>query len=373
MYDLAQDHATKVQHLREKMLEHGVDAAVIRDWKHVYYFTGFRPAIRSRPIHFFVFADSPPVLMVPNLMLQTIRDEFSFLPRYTSYMKPSDLLPDSAAILTGGGREIRKIGLEGGYFPYGDAQGLIRLLGGNVCLWDVEPSIEAMRVIKTPHEVELIRKACGIADNVVVECLRGVRPGVTEEGLARHISARTYEAGGDGVAFDTIVVSGDRGGLLSTAPSARLVQAGEQILVDYGALYQGYCCDIARMASLGPPSRKLADFYKAEMEALDAMVTATRPGVLASDLCRVALKVLAKYGYDKYRRGERVGHGVGLGFHEAPLLGLFDDTVLEPGMVISMEPTIQAPEMNVRIEDEILVTGSGCEVMTTMSRDLIIA
>jgi len=373
MYNRVQDHTTKVQKLQRKMQERGVDAALIRDWKHVYYFTGFRPAIRSRPIHFFVFADGVSVLMVPNLMLQTIKDEFSFLPKYTSYMKPSDLLPDSAAVLGAGGRKIKKLGLEGGYFPYGDAQGLTKLLGGSVELWDVEPSIEAMRVIKTPHEVDLIRKACSIADTVVVQCLRGAKPGDTEEGLARRISARTYEAGGDGVAFDTIVVSGERGGLLSTAPSARVFQARDQVLVDYGTLYQGYCCDIARMASLGAPSRKLGDWYKAEMEALEAMVAATRPGVLASNLCRVALGVLSKYGYDKYRRGERVGHGVGLHFHEAPLLGLFDDTVLEPGMVISMEPTIQAPEMNVRIEDEILVTGTGCEVITKMSRDLIIA
>ena len=226
--------------------------------------------------------------------------------------------------------------------------------------------VERLRVRKSPSEIALIQRAADIIMAAYSSVLPSVKPGAVEEDLALAIENGVRRDGAEGMAFDAIVASGPRSALPHGRAFTRRIGVDEFVVFDIGARFEGYHSDMTRTVFTGKPDERATSHYKTVLEAQQAAIDAIAPGVAASEVDRAAREVIAKAGHAE-RFGHGTGHGVGLEVHEAPRVGSITDDVLEPGMVITVEPGIYFPgEAGVRIEDMILVEEKGHRVMTPL-------
>lgn len=230
--------------------------------------------------------------------------------------------------------------------------------------------VERVRQVKDADEIEHLRQAVHLTD-VALESLVGrIREGMTEYELAGHIEMCQYAAGGEVSASPIIACSGPRTALAHGAPSGRTLSRGEPVMVDVGTTVEGYRADTTRTFHLGEPSGEFREVYGVVLEAQLAGLDAVAPGRTGREIDEVARSVIARAGYaDAF--GHSLGHALGLDYHEKPLFGPLDETVIEPGMVMTVEPGIYlAGRFGVRIEDQIVVTETGAENLTTFGKEL---
>jgi Xaa-Pro aminopeptidase len=233
-----------------------------------------------------------------------------------------------------------------------------------------EGLIEAVRAVKDAHEIALLRSAARLLSSVARDVLRSVTPGRSERDLAADIDGRLLKAGFERPAFETIVASGPNSAMPHARPGDRRLTAGDLVVLDFGGVYSGYCVDLTRTLSLGEADQKAKMVYNAVLGAQAAAIRAVQPGVKASQIDFAARDTLR--GHDLADAfGHGTGHGLGVEVHESPRIGppresIADDTI-EPGMVFTVEPGAYVPGWGgVRIEDDVLVTESGCEVLTAV-------
>jgi Xaa-Pro aminopeptidase len=231
-----------------------------------------------------------------------------------------------------------------------------------------ERVVERARIIKDALEIAALREAGRRLGRIAETVETLVRAGRTERAVAADIDAAIREAGFSKPAFETIVASGPNSALPHARPTDRRIEAGDPTVLDFGGVYDGYCVDLTRTVQLGAPGEALARLYGAVAEAQQAAIQAVRPGVTASEVDAAARQVLDRHGLgDAFGHG--TGHGLGLEVHEEPRVARpaprVVDAVIEPGMVFTVEPGAYVPGVGgVRIEDDVLVTESGCEVLT---------
>ncbi|CCO08899.1 M24 family metallopeptidase [Desulforamulus hydrothermalis] len=224
---------------------------------------------------------------------------------------------------------------------------------------------EELRMVKDQQEIGIIRRAMEIGDRAFAHILNYIKPGVAERELACELEFFMRRQGASGAAFATIVASGPRSALPHGVAGDRRLQPGDFITMDFGAVYQGYHSDMTRTVVLGEPDEKQQEIYNIVLAAQLAGLAAVRPGVKAREVDEAARQVIERRGYGEYF-GHGTGHGVGLAIHENPRLAAKDETVLQAGMVVTVEPGIYLPGWGgVRIEDSVLVTDEGCEVLTS--------
>ncbi|MEO6982528.1 MAG: Xaa-Pro peptidase family protein [Edaphobacter sp.] len=228
----------------------------------------------------------------------------------------------------------------------------------------VEPLVAAIREVKDVGEIERLRAAallgCGLFDGM----LTYLEPGLTEIAVAARLEHAARLAGAEGMSFDTIVASGERSALPhGRATGAKLPRRGF-VTLDFGVVLDGYSSDMTRTVHLGKALAEERDVYDSVLEAQEAAVAAVAPGVAASEVDEAARSVLRRDGLDRYFT-HSTGHGVGLEIHEGPRLAAKQTQVLEQGMVITIEPGVYMPgRFGLRIEDMVLVTATGGEVLT---------
>ena len=229
-----------------------------------------------------------------------------------------------------------------------------------------------IRMIKTEKEISRMSQAAQITDQVYQKILKAVRPGMSEKDLAKIIRNSFEESGADGLSFDTIVVSGENGALPHGQPSDKIIKESELITVDFGCKYQGYCSDFTRTFAVGKEiNPKLKEIYQIVQEAQWKGIQAVKPGIKCSEIDQIVRDYIQQKGYGEYFV-HSTGHGLGIEVHEAPSISWLDNTVLQPGMVITIEPGIYTPDLGgVRIEDDVLVTKDGFELLTKSPRELI--
>lgn len=231
-------------------------------------------------------------------------------------------------------------------------------------------AVEKLRAIKSPEEAALIRAAVRLNSQVFEAAIATLRPGQSELEVARSIDALMWRQGAEKAAFETIVASGPRSALPHARPSHHPLRKEEFIIIDQGVILDGYSSDMTRTVVLGGMDGPHRELYGAVLEAQLAAIAAVRPGIRAWEVHRAARMVLRKHGLEK-AFVHSTGHGVGLEVHEAPRLAPGQRTRLAPGMVITIEPGAYKEGWGgVRIEDMVLVTPSGCEVLTPTSKDL---
>ncbi len=231
-------------------------------------------------------------------------------------------------------------------------------------------AVEEIRAVKDSDEQAAVRHACQIAVQGLEELFLRLRPGMTEEEAAVWLDARMRELGAEGPAFDFIVASGSRGSLPHGYASQRPLGIGELVTFDVGCRFLGYNSDITRTVALGEPQAGLQRAYEVVRQAQEAGVRAVRSGATCQSVDAAARGVIERAGYGAHF-GHGTGHGVGLEIHERPLLGARAEGVLSAGMIVTVEPGIYLPGTGgIRIEDTVLVTEDGCEVLTPSPKAL---
>ncbi len=245
-----------------------------------------------------------------------------------------------------------------------------RLHERGVSLVPTKGLLLSQRMVKDDGEVAQIRRACAIAADALEEAIDRLRPGMKERDVALWLEMRMREAGAQGPAFPFIVASGPRGSLPHATAGDRVLAEGDMVTLDVGCRYFGYHSDITRTVAIGTPQAELRRVYGLVLQAQAAGIAAVRAGVPARDVDLAARRVIADAGFGE-RFGHGTGHGVGLEIHEWPQVSSRSDHVLAAGMVMTVEPGIYLPGVGgVRIEDTVLVTDSGAEILTVSPKTL---
>ena len=232
--------------------------------------------------------------------------------------------------------------------------------------------VEKLRLIKTPEEIEVLKQAAAIADAAFVYICSVIQAGKTELEIANELEFFMRKQGATSSSFDIIVASGERGALPHGVASDKVIETGDLVTMDYGALYNGYISDITRTVAIGEPSAKLREIYEVTLRAQELGVEQIKPGMTGIEADAITRDYIKSKGYGE-AFGHSTGHGIGLEVHEAPSLSSKSKTVLVPNMAVTVEPGIYLPGIGgVRIEDDILITETGNERLTKSTKELLI-
>ena len=230
--------------------------------------------------------------------------------------------------------------------------------------------VEKLRAIKDRDELARMKQAAETISQVFADILPAIRIGITELELAAEIEYRMKRLGASGPSFETIVASGPRSAWAHARPTAKPLEKNELVVLDQGAILRDYCSDMTRTVFLGRCPGKVRQMYRAVLEAQQAAKDAIRPGIDAAAPDTAARKVLRKTGLARFFT-HSTGHGLGVEVHEMPRLGRGERTILEEGMVVTVEPGVYVEGFGgIRIEDDVVVTSTGAQDLTTASREL---
>ena len=224
--------------------------------------------------------------------------------------------------------------------------------------------VDSLRSIKSPDEIELLRKAFEITVETFERVAPTIKAGQTEAEVAWKIHQTFIELGAEGPAFPTIVAAGTHAARPHHEPGDAIIEDGQSIIIDMGAKYEGYCADLTRTVWVGDPDPRLADVYPVVAQAVEEVFERLAPGVSCQDLDGIAREYIERHGYgDAFTHS--LGHGVGLRVHEGPSANRRSKDILVPGNTLTIEPGAYFPEWGgVRVEDVILVTEDGFEILT---------
>jgi Xaa-Pro aminopeptidase len=264
----------------------------------------------------------------------------------------------------------RALGIEGDHLTVAERQRLAGILPRQMRVRVAEMQVEQARAVKDLDELQLIRKAVMLGASLFDVALKEIEPGRRECEVAAEMEYAARQAGAEGMAFETIIASGPRSALPHGRASNEAIPSHGFVVCDFGVILGGYCSDMTRTVYVGQPSDEARRFYGAVHAAQQAAVDTVAPGVPVGEVDRSARKVLRKAGLARYF-SHSTGHGVGLEIHEAPRVALGQHDVLQPGMVITIEPGAYIPgRWGARIEDMVVVTEQGREVLTPTSKEL---
>jgi Xaa-Pro aminopeptidase len=267
-------------------------------------------------------------------------------------------------------KKLKRIAIERSRLTFGAFSELQEKLKLGATLQPTAGLVEKHRMVKSPEEIEAIRRSVETNSRAFSEAVASIKGGMTETDLAAELEYRMRRNGAERPAFETIVACGPRTALPHAQPTTERLHG--LLLVDMGCMLAGYASDMTRMLHLGKPGARARKLYKAVLEAQLAGVAAVRAGIKAGDVDRAARKVLQAHGLEK-EFVHSTGHGLGLEIHEPPRLGKRDGTYLQAGMAITIEPGAYIQDTGgVRIEDTVLVTESGCEVLTPTPKELVV-
>jgi Xaa-Pro aminopeptidase len=278
------------------------------------------------------------------------------------------LVADVLAALSKAG--VKRIGYEPARMTCDVFESIKSRLPWRASLEPVTGWIEELRMVKSAAELALIRRSVETNSRAFEQAIARVKPGMSERDLAAELEYRMRRLGAEKPSFETIVAAGARSALPHAQPTAARLMPGDMVVVDMGAFRDGYASDMTRMLSVGPPSAKVKRMYRAVLEAQLAAIDAVRGGVTTVSVDAAARRVLAGYGLDRAFI-HSTGHGLGLEIHEPPRLGKRDRHRLRPGMAVTIEPGAYIEGFGgVRIEDTVVVTETGCEILTSTPKEL---
>lgn len=265
---------------------------------------------------------------------------------------------------------MTKLGFEKEHLTFGAYQKFQNEIAAE--LVPVAGVLENLRMVKSETEIGFLRTAAQIADTSFAEILEYIRPGLTEKEIANTLESTLRKHGADSSAFNLIVVSGHRSALPHGLASEKIIENGDMLTLDFGAYYKGYRSDITRTIAIGEPDAQLHDIYQIVLEAEMKCIALLKPGTLCSEIDIFTHHYIESLGYGDYF-GHGTGHGIGLDIHEEPFFSTTSEKILAPGMIVTVEPGIYIPNLGgVRIEDDVLITDSGHEIITNASRELIV-
>ena len=265
---------------------------------------------------------------------------------------------------------VERLGYEEDYLTVAELQGYTDTLQAELIPYGKK--ISSFRAVKEPWELEIMRKAQAITDKAFAEVITRIKAGMTEKELQAELIYCLYKNGGEGLAFDPIVVSGPNTSLPHGVATDRVIQEGDFVTMDFGAIYGGYCSDMTRTVAIGYATEEMKKVYDIVLKAQLAGIGVTKAGVTGQTIDNTARQVITEAGYGEYF-GHGYGHSLGMEVHEAPNCNPAGVVVMEENMISSAEPGIYLPgKFGVRIEDVVIFTADGCENITQSPKNLII-
>ena len=344
-----------VDAVRAWCLTQGADAAVITKPASVAYLTGVFVNPHERLLALFIARDGA------RLVLPALEHD-----RARSAVRDATLVPYEDGEDAIGQGELGVVAVEKDHMTVGLAERLhaARLI-------DVAPEIRRLRMRKAPAELEHLQHAADITDRVTAAILAELRPGLTELEIAGRVLQLIADAGAE-PSFDPLIQSGPNTAFPHGRPTSRRLEQGDLVLVDIGAAWAGYKADITRMAVIGPPDERQSRLHAWVLAAHDAAIETARPGIAGAEVDAAARGVLQDAGQGE-RFIHRTGHGLGLEAHEDPNFAPDEQTFLEPGMVVTVEPgAYEAGWGGIRIEDDVVIEAGGARSLTRLSRALYV-
>lgn len=265
-------------------------------------------------------------------------------------------------------KDCQRIGFDGDRFSYNEYRRFSECVPGKEL---ISVDLNAIRIVKEKQELENLIAAAKIGDEAFLKLLPNIHKGMTEKELAAQLEYHMKSLGSDNTSFDTIVASGPRSALPHGMPSDRVLEPGDFVTFDFGAMYNGYHSDMTRTILVGMASDWHKEIYSAVEDAQRLGVKAAKVGMTGKELDALVRKEIADRGFGQYFV-HGTGHGVGLEIHELPNINSAGDTPLEEGMVFSVEPGIYIPAKGgVRIEDTVVLTKDGAQPLNGIRRQLI--
>ncbi len=351
----------KIKKLQELLKQKELEAAVIVSRPNTVYLSGF--------------------LGSSSLIIITESESF-FATDFRYLEHVTELCGDDYKIESGAGLDnyleekvkelgIKNIGFEDGgvsfarYSLWADKLPTVNFTG-------IQTDIEKIRQIKDSDELEIIQKAVEIADGAFSYILKFLKAGVRELDIAAEIEYYMKKNGATAPSFETISISGTRTSMPHGKPTDKIIETGDAVTMDFGALYNGYCSDMTRTVFVGNPEQKLKDIYKTVLKAQLESQKNAFAGKTGMEIDAISRDIIYGAGYEGYY-GHGLGHSVGIEVHESPRFNTKDTTVMEDGMVMTVEPGIYIPDLGgVRIENMIVINGYEPINMTHSTKELII-
>lgn len=343
-----------------KMNQSGVDGILITNLTNIYYLTGFSGTNAT------VFISSKRRIFVTDsryiLAAKTTVKDFDVI-------NSRDALSEIAQIIAADG--LKKLGFESDV-TYSFYQQLGSVFAGT----DLQPLtdfVEELRMIKDASEIAIIRQACQISDRAFLDVLDFIKPGQTTElDVANFLDFRMREYGASAVSFDTIAASGYRSSMPHGVASQKVIERGEALTLDFGCIYSHYVSDITRTVFIGHASDQQQEVYQTVLKANQTLIKEVKAGLEYHEYDKIARDVIEAADYGRYFT-HGIGHGIGLEIHEQPLFSKTTSGKIQAGMALTDEPGIYLDDQfGVRIEDDLIITETGCDVLTHAPKDLMI-
>src|SRR5437868_7428417 len=361
------DYKGRQQRLRTALSVERLDALLITHPPNVRYLCGFSGSAAA-----LLLTDAKTVFFTDGRYTEQARAEVLGARTVIAQKAPLALAGEWLGRNQNGHRTSRfRVGIEAEHLTVAARNRFARILPSHFRVREAPPLAERVRMVKEAEEIKQIRAAVLLGASLFDRALEVIRPGVRETEVAAAIEYAARKAGAQEMSFPTIIASGKRSALPHGRASQSHLPTRGFVVCDFGVILTGYCSDMTRTVHLGRPSGKTSSIYRAVEEAQQAAIEAVTAGVSVSEVDRAARKSLGKKHLAKYFT-HSTGHGVGLEIHEAPRVAAGQTEILQPGMVITIEPGVYIPgKCGVRIEDMVAVTARGCEVFTPTRKDLI--
>lgn len=351
---------TKLSKLREGMKKRGIDALLVTSPYNLRYISNFTGTTG---------------LSVITLDKAYFVTDFRYTEQVATQAVGFEIVTNAGPIFDEvakivDGNSIEALGFEQDFVTFSTYELLEQIISSE--LIPIRGLMEELREVKTEAEIKIIKKACSISDAAFNFILGEIKPGMTEIEIANLLDFHMRGLGATGVSFETIVASGVRSAMPHGVASPKKIETGDFVTIDFGCYYEGYVSDMTRTIAVGEPSEKLKEIYAITLEAQLKVIDAAKPGISGVQLDAVAREHIASYGYGE-AFGHSTGHGIGLEIHEGPNVSRLAEKLFVPGNVITNEPGIYLPGFGgVRIEDDLIITATGNEVITHSPKELII-
>jgi len=357
----------RIATLRGLMREAGVDSLLITDPKHVYYLTGFASDPHERFLGLFIPDGEEAFMLLPALDEDKARS-VSSVERIETHTDTDNPYTRLKHCING---NVGNLGLEKEHLSVARFEQLSAELNATSYI-DVGNMLNSMRSRKSPEEVQRMRESILKIEEVLRRGLSSVKIGITEIELVAELEYQMKKLGAEKPAFDTMVLSGPNTALPHGVPGTRKLAAGELVMFDLGLFYNGYASDITRTFAIGEVDEEARRIYNTVLAANEAAIRATRPGVTFASIDKAARDVITEAGYGP-RFIHRLGHGLGMDTHEYPSVHGGNENVLEEGVLFTVEPGIYVPgHCGVRIEDDVIVTADGVDVLSSFPKELTV-
>lgn len=350
---------SKIEKITKQLQHEQADAAWITTPLNVFYFTGYRSEPHERLFALLITANGDQTLYCPKMEVEEVKNS-PFEGKIIGYLdteNPFEIDPSS----------FNKLLIESEHLTVKRQRELTQNFGVQH-YGDIDQTIKELRNIKNESEIENIREAAKLADKCIEIGTEFLKVGVTEREVVNHIENEIKKFGVSKMSFDTMVLFGDHAASPHGTPGERKLVKDEYVLFDLGVIYNHYCSDMTRTVKFGTPSEEAQTIYNIVLEAETNAIEAIKAGVPLQDIDKIARDIISDAGYGDYFP-HRLGHGLGLEEHEYQDVSSTNSNLLEAGMVITIEPGIYVPNVvGVRIEDDILVTENGYEILTNYDK-----